>query len=231
MIIVDSNEAGMCRYKNKPCHEHLREKGIPVDIRPIEFCDYIVTNNDPEKPISVGVERKEAKDFVNSIKDGRIFNQAFLMSLVFPKSFILVEGYITDALLYSQFPRSAFIGALVSLGIKTAPYGMKGSISVITMEFRRDTIDFLARLHEKVMKGDLERLPRLVVKGKKEFDKRAVLVAMLQAIPGVGLERAKRIAERYESIKDLVERATINDLVKINGIGFELAKKIISYIR
>jgi len=218
VVLVDSKEPK--NYVDK-----LRNEGLPVEVRDILFCDYIVTVNN----YSIGIERKTAEDFVASIIDGRIFNQAYMLSTMFPVSYIIVEGFISEALSYTAFSRRAYIGALVSLALKTSPHGQRGRISIINVELDVDTVLFIKYLHKKLEEGDFERLPRVRLPKKSIIDRKGVMIAMLQVIPGVGEERAKKIAGAYNSVAELLT-TTPDKLAMIDGISYNLAKKILYYL-
>lgn len=202
----------------------LRSEGLPVQREDLQFFDYLVSVRNHEIP----VERKEVNDFVASIEDGRIFNQAHVMSTVSEISFIVVEGSPMLALAERKFPRAAFIGALSSLVLKRSPYGKKGWISIVVLDTVYDTVLFLKHLHRQIEEGNLHRLPVNRVR-KTMIDKRTVVVAMLQAIPGIGPETAYRIAERYPSISHLI-KADVRELASIPGVGPVRARRIKEYL-
>lgn len=218
VVVVDSKEPAKMR-------ELLRNEKVPTVVEDIEFCDYLVKVGD----YSIPVERKTASDFVASIEDGRIFLQAYMMSTVSPIGFIVVEGSPVIVLMERRFPRQAYIGALSSLALKRSPYGERGQISVIVVDTEYDTVLFLKYLHRQLEEGKLHRLPKLNIRGKRLLDKRGVLVAMLQAIPGVGEERARRLAERFGSVERLV-RASVAEIASVEGVGTQLARRIKEYL-
>ncbi len=218
VIYVDSREPeGIVKL--------LRNQGVPVEVRDITWVDYLVCVGKYVVPI----ERKDASDLVNSIVDGRVFNQAYMMSTLAPISYIVVEGSPSIALMERRFPRRAYLGALVSLALKRSPYGFKGNVSLIVVDSIHDTSTFLALLHKQLEEGDLDRLPVLKLKGKKLLDKKGVMIAMLQAIPGVGRERARRIAEAFNSVKELIE-APVSKIANVEGVSLSLARRIKEYL-
>ena len=218
MIYVDNNEP-------EEMLQLLRREGLPVQREQLQFFDYLVSVRDYEVP----VERKEVHDFVASIEDGRIFTQAYVMSSVSEISFIVVEGSPMLVLSERRFPRQAFIGALTSLVLKRSPYGKKGFISLVVLDTKYDTVLFLKYLHKQLEEGKLYRLPRQQIRGKKLMNKKGVLIAMLQAVPGIGTELAYRIAEHFGSIKRLAE-ADVREIASVPGVGLQTAKRIKEYL-
>jgi len=68
-VCVDSNEAAMAgKIVN-----YLRLSGCSVKVVNLPDCDYLVSDR-------CGIERKEVKDFAQSLKDGRLFEQARRLS-------------------------------------------------------------------------------------------------------------------------------------------------------
>ena len=191
----------------------------------IDIADYIVMNND----VAVAIERKEAKDFVSSIEDGRIFNQAFLLSSLFDISFIVVEGPPSMALFDTRFPRRAYLGALSSLVLKTSPYGRRGRIGIVCVDSYHDTAQFIVLLHKQLQEGKLHRLPRLVVKNKREIDIKMASIMALQAVPGIGPEVAYRLVERFGNLYNVL-RASLGEIASVEGVGPERARRIKFYL-
>lgn len=105
-ICVDSNEAS----KQKAIITHLKFNGFNVEIRPLDVCDFVVSDR-------VGVERKDASDFLGSMKDGRLFNQARDMAEIYEKPVIILEGSMKKALKRSRMRPSSIYGAMSSIAL------------------------------------------------------------------------------------------------------------------
>ena len=90
-ICVDSNEAS----KRKDIITYFKFNGFDVEIKPLDVCDYVVSDR-------VGVERKDASDFIGSMKDGRVFSQAKGMAEIYEKPVIILEGAMKKALKRSR---------------------------------------------------------------------------------------------------------------------------------
>jgi len=173
----------------------------------------------------VAVERKESSDFVASIKDGRLHEQLYQMSVFTPISFLVVIGNISMALLESKFPRQAYIGALISATLKRSPEGAQGYVSVISLDTIYDFMLFLKYLHKQLEEGDLIRLPSLNVQKR---DLKYLQVATLSTLPGVGEAYATKLLEKFGSIYNVVN-ASLPQLESV--LGKAKAKKIYNYIR
>jgi Fanconi anemia group M protein len=127
-ICIDSNEAS----KQHSVISYLKFNGFYVDIKPLDVCDYVVSDR-------VGVERKNASDFLGSLKDGRLFNQARDMAEIYEKPILILEGQMKKALKRSRMRSSSVYGALSSLSLE---YG----INIIPTDDPESTAILLHRL-------------------------------------------------------------------------------------
>ncbi len=66
--------------------KHLKELGgAEVEVKTLDVADYVVSED-------VGIERKSANDFIQSIIDGRLFDQVERLKRAYEKPVIIVEG-------------------------------------------------------------------------------------------------------------------------------------------
>src|SRR3989337_4157601 len=86
-VCVDSNEASA----RPDIVNNLRMAGCEVEVRKLPICDYVVSDR-------CGIERKNARDFISSMKDLRLFNQAREISACYEKPILALEGHLQRAL-------------------------------------------------------------------------------------------------------------------------------------
>jgi DNA excision repair protein ERCC-4 len=214
MIIVHPNEP--VEVKN-----FLRNEKIPYkEYSSLPF-DYLVSVGENR----IAVERKESSDFVNSIKDGRLHEQLYHMSVFTPISFLVIIGNITMALMDNKFPRQAYIGALISATLKRSPDGAQGFVSVVNLDTIYDFMLFLKYLHKQLEEGDLIRLPKMNV---QKSDLKHLQVMTLSTLPSVGEVYATKLIEKFGSIYNVVN-ATLPQLESV--LGKSRAKKVYNYVR
>ena len=102
VVVVDKRE------EKSGVPEHLLELGVSVRLEFLEVGDYLL-------PGDVLVERKTARDFLSSLIDGRLFEQAANLASSSENPTLIIEGDLSEAL--ERFGRGeAFWGALASLG-------------------------------------------------------------------------------------------------------------------
>ncbi|MEO2152454.1 MAG: ERCC4 domain-containing protein, partial [Thermococcus sp.] len=63
----------------------LKELGAEIEVRTLDVADYVVSEE-------VGIERKSANDFIQSIIDGRLFDQVERLKRAYEKPVIIIEG-------------------------------------------------------------------------------------------------------------------------------------------
>ncbi|RLE45377.1 MAG: DNA repair protein [Candidatus Methanomethylicota archaeon] len=206
MIYVDDREP------EEIC-EMLSNLGIEFHRKRLEVGDYLIKYGSFE----VAVERKDIRDYVSSLIDGRLFNQCYALSTAFDKSFIFIIGDFDEVA--DRIDKKAFIGSLVSIALR------EGDGKVFPIQVKEDVEFCLALkfLNSQIESGRIKAIPR----AKKARD---AAVAMLMAIPGVGEERAKRLLERFGSVWRIVN-ASVTELMRVEGIGEKQAKRIYDFVR
>lgn len=160
------------------------------------------------------VERKTLIDLTASIKDGRLFTQGLRLANAPLRGVMILEGRPKD-LAGSRMRREAIRGALVTL---TVFFGIPVLRSIDPGE-TAGLILTTARQARTYARGALRR-PGHRPKGKPRTQSR-----ILQSLPGIGPERARRLIERFGSIEAVVTAST-DDLAYVPGIGKATANAI-----
>jgi Fanconi anemia group M protein len=193
------------RERNSNVCFYLKEFGAVVSFKRIEVGDYIISDN-------VCIERKSSSDFVSSIIDGRIFNQAEEMKRNFAKTVIIVEGNNSDG----RITENAYKGAIASLI-------MNYDAVVVNVENEKET----ARMIYFLAKKEQEEFDRNVaIKGKKKpKDVKEMQQFFLSSLPGVSSVIAKRMLQKFGYVKDIVN-ASEKEIESVKGLRKKEAKKI-----
>ncbi len=173
-IIVDSREASSAEKIVKG----LIEKGANVKTQLLEKGDYILSDQ-------CAVERKTVNDFVYTLTRRYLFEQIFTLKDVYPKSLVVLEGYMPIIYKYSNIQPSSVWGAMFNLA--------KNGVSLISTSSYKETIDFLytAAKQEQMVE---KRSPMVHAFKKCDTlsDSQLYLVASL---PNVGREKALAILD------------------------------------
>jgi len=204
MIFVDDREP-------ERILEMLRNMGVEALRKRLELADYLITH----QSFAVAVERKSSSDYVSSIADGRFFDQLHNLSKSYELSFLCIIGRPD----FSRISREAFIGSFLSIALKS-----KRRIIPVQLESEKDFCMMLRSLDRQLRRGDLRTAPRLRKTDAEDS------IAMLTAIPGVGVEKARRLLRKFGNVQRVVN-ASIPELMRVNGIGEKQARRIYDFVR
>jgi DNA excision repair protein ERCC-4 len=182
--------------------------GVTIKIEHLTAGDYCIDG-------AVLIERKTAVDFAQSLIDGRLFGQANRMSKSSLRSAYIIEGTGAEwsALGVS---REALQGALVTLMLIFDIPVFRSIDSAESARLIVYTGSQLMRLR------DPNHVPYREVKAKR---KKTRQLRILQSLPGVGPDRAKRLLERFGTIRACFG-ASVEELQNVEGIGPKTAAAI-----
>ncbi|HIP56599.1 MAG TPA: hypothetical protein EYH02_00800 [Ignisphaera aggregans] len=211
MVVVYVDE----REKSSRVPSLLSSMGVTVIFKALDVGDYIVSER-------IGIERKSANDFVKSIVDGRLFDQARRLREVFEKPVIIIEGSLSKALKAFNVRRSAVQGAYLALGIDMG-------IVIVFTRSEEESAEIIKRLaiREQEKQGGVKaisvRKPRLSTVEEWQL-------YILQCFPHIGPKTARRILEVLGSIQRFCN-ASPSELAKIEGLSEKKASEIVQILR
>jgi Fanconi anemia group M protein len=161
----------------------------------------------------VGIERKSAKDFNASVKDGRLFNELFELKKNFSRPILIIEG---DPFIDSNITQNALYGAIASIILNLG-------ITIYKTNTPSDTAMFLFQLAKKEQSNSKGEM-------KLRFDKKPLEISNLleyivAGIPGINSLRAKNLLRDLRSLQEIFN-ADIGDLIKVDNIGKKIAQEI-----
>ncbi len=195
-VVVDERE--------KSCNvpRYLRELGVRVIFRQLSVGDYVISED-------CAIERKSIRDFVNSVSNRRIFDQAYRLAEAYSKPALIIEGN----------PR--FASSVLKAGIKA----MYGAIAFIWMAYNVPTFFTLSEretaelIHAFARHEQAAIRKRIVIRSKPRLEStRDWQLFVVQSFPGIGPKLAERLLKRFGSIKRIVNASPI-ELALVEGIG------------
>ena len=205
--------------------EHIHGLATEVSMLPERYgCDILWRARDSWW----GVQRKEIKDFIASIQDGRLAREVAMMKPL-PIKVVIIEGRVkwsTDDVLMigswnTNITRTQFEGMLMSLMEKGVHVTWTGS----TRETARWTRQF-AKWSSKLRHGSLERRPGPVSPWGNVSDEDWA-DHLLQGFDGMGTEKAKAIVKHFGGVP-MQWTVTEADLMQVPGIGKVLARRLLN---
>ncbi len=139
-IVVDHREL------NTTIAASLRLQGIDVDVQTLAVGDFQIGDR-------VLIERKRVRDFVDSLLDGRLLEQAHRLVAAAPRPLLLIEG--GDLFMQRAVHMNALMGALATLTVDLG-------LPVVTTADGEETARFLAiaARREQALLGALTKAAR-----------------------------------------------------------------------
>ena len=200
LVFADSREG------NSKVIRHLSEMEIDVKIQSMAVADYQVSDE-------VAIERKTAKDFVDSIVDKRLFKQARELSEEFKRPLMILEG---DDLYSGMINPNAIRGSIASIALD---FG----ISIIPTRNAQDTAAMIKRIAIREQSG--EKVPIQIRTDKKPVSLFEQQLFIIESLPNIGPVNAKNLLEHFGSVSNVIN-ASESELQEVEGIGLKTAKSI-----
>ncbi|MFH1631251.1 MAG: ERCC4 domain-containing protein [Candidatus Aenigmatarchaeota archaeon] len=201
IIYADTRELSSRIAKILSKHCVVNEKQLPV-------ADYLLSER-------VAVERKRIPDFLQSIVDGRLFEQLCRMKDQFEKPVLIIEG---NENMYDErkIHPNAINGALAAITIDM-------SISIIWTKNNLETARMLFTIAKR---EQLDIKSSNCIRGKiKPKSLNQEQEFLLAGLPKINSVLARRLLKHFRS-PEKVFLASEDDLQEVEGIGEKLAKKI-----
>jgi len=212
-VVVDSREAS----KNKKIVDELRRRGVTVAVAALNAGDYYLLSAGNGSPILV--ERKTVLDFVNSIRDNRIWDQAKRLREAAAsdgaKPVILLEGWLGLVEKKTKWRITAVLRIIDEL---TLDWG----IPVIPSPNWYATAAWIAAKARSLGETGRKRVLRLRVE-KKPPTLRERILYVAEGLVGPTL--ARRLLEKFKTLRRIAN-ASVAELMTVEGIGEKRAREI-----
>jgi len=203
-LIVDSREASTAAKIVKG----LIERGVKIKTKTLEKGDYILSDQ-------CAVERKTVTDFAYTLTRRYLFEQLFRLKDYYPKSLILLEGYLPIIYKFSHIQPAAIWGAIFNLA--------KNGIAIINTKSYKESIDFLyvAARQEQIV----EKRTPMIHPFKKTETLSDAQVFFIASLPNIGREKATAILKSYKT--PLNALTNVDDWSKtVYGLGPIISNKV-----
>lgn len=194
------------REGNSKVIRHLSEMEIDVKVQAMDVGDYQVSDE-------VVIERKTAKDFVDSIVDKRLFKQARSLMEEFKRPLIILEG---DDLYNGMINPNAIRGSIASIALD---FG----ISIIPTRNAQDTAAMIKRIAIREQSG--EKTPIQIRTDKKPVNLWEQQLFIIESLPNIGPVNAKNLLEHFGTVANIIN-ASESQLQEVEGIGKKTATNI-----
>ena len=186
LVFADSREHGSVI-------DRLFKNGINVKVGQLKAGDFIISED-------VGVERKTTDDFVNSLVDKRLFEQAQKLKQNFVRPLYIIEGNFENLFSVRNVDSKAILGALTSLILDW-------QVPLLFSRNPEETADIITNL------------------AKREQVDNKKLVSVIEGLPNIGPTAARNLLKHFTTPKNILN-ASIEELKEVDGIGKILAEQI-----
>ena len=200
LVIVDPRERSLARM--------LESMGVGVTLRVLEVGDYVVSDR-------VGIERKTADDFVDSLvgAERNIFAQLKDLARSYERPILILEGRDLYA---RQVHPNAIRGALASIAVD---FG----VAIIPTADEDETVSVIAAIARREQQAGggsphaHGKKTHRTLKEQQEY--------LVSSIPGVGNAVAKNLLRHFGSV-ERVFAASAEELKEVELVGPKTAERI-----
>lgn len=213
-VTIDSRE----QSRITSATQYYENQGYEVEVAELKIGDYLFQNQ-------VCFEFKTIPDFISSIQNGRVFNQAINMAENYDYHYVIIQGdehtrsrSLGMSQQYIPVNITQYLGALASLNRFTTV--IESYNPIVEEAYYRMMITAHKAIQNKPL---VKKFPRK--------DKNPAFNYLCYCIYGVSAKRAQDIVYtcHLKTMEDLFN-LTHQDLIKIDGIGDNLADRILQSI-
>lgn len=200
VVVVDDRET------QSRVVEHLHRLGAAVEIRRLEQGDY-------QAGAGVVIERKTAKDFMDSLVERDLLGQVRELAEQSLRPVLIVEG--EDLYSARNIHPNAVRGALAAIAVDLG-------VAVFQTRDAEETAAMIYVLARRAESGREQKAhhPHKSLRSAREEQEYVV-----SAFPGVGLKNARALLEYFGSVEAVVN-AGFDELTRVKGVGEKMARSI-----
>ncbi len=175
---------------------------VPVQL---SVGDYVLSDR-------IAVERKTTGDFLESIRDGRLFEQVKKLRNDYKAPVLIIEG---ESLFSRNFHENSIYGAIASI---ISDF----NVPVIFTRNPEETAKLLKALYRRER---AEHREIALHKERKPMTLEERQRYIVESLPSVSAKLSKRLLEHFGSVRDVMN-AEVSELVDVKGIGRKTAESI-----
>jgi ERCC4-type nuclease len=178
---------------------------VEIEAGSLDVGDYLIGPG-------AAVERKAGGDFVASLLDGRMAEQAAKLRATYDKVVWIIEGNPYDG--HIALEPKVITGAISHLAV------VEGA-TVLRTQSPQETADLLLSMAKRLQDGRRD----LVLRPSKPADPRLLAEYIVSGLPRIGRAKARALLERFGSVRG-VFTADVADIAAIHGFGRKTAEAI-----
>ena len=219
-VLIDDREVD----RISPASKYFKELEHKVLVTELLYGDYVFV--DEESKQKVAFEYKSVEDYISSLTDYRVFNQALNQSNEFDWHFVIIVG--TDEERKEAIKeKGRYSGRYVS---NEQFYGSFASLVEVTSIIQTPNQEIAFMTMEKIATKCLRDRP--VVKRFQKSRGTPAFRLLVNNVNRVGYITAERICEKLEleTVEDVLN-LTISKLIEVDGVGEKTARNIMVQLK
>jgi len=214
-IVLDSREDS----KNPDFRKELSRRGLRVAVQELPAGDFLLLSSSIREKKPVLIERKTVVDFANSIRDGRVWDQAKRLAEAASRDgyqpIIVIEGWLGVLEKRYGWRIQSILRAIDTIMIEF-------DIPILNTPNKAATIEWIAAKAKSLGKTEEKRIYRLRVE-KKPLTLNDRILYVAESIVGPVL--ARKLLKEFKTLKNIAN-ASIKELMAVEGIGEKRAREI-----
>lgn len=210
-ILIDIHE------EDSEIREMLTAVELPVVLKTLKYGDIIIIGKR-----TYMIERKTVEDFLNSLRDKRIFRQLFNVSCRSSRAYLIIEGNLWETVLESEFTFEYVYSFIAYISASTSNFGMNAPINVIETKNPIITSIIIRKLYKMAI-NDSQPIMKPQIEGK---DSRIPAnVRMLAQIPGIGQLESENLLKYHGTLRTVLN-STEASFIALHGFGKKRYEKL-----
>lgn len=222
-VIIDSRE----KARKEPARIFYSGKGHEASIEMLEVGDYLFDDQ-------VVFEYKEIGDFMSSILNESLFNEAANQSLKYPYHYVIIVGDVKDYVKGRWvYHKSRWKGDYPSYIVKNYSmyYGALRRLRVFTTPI--ECYDMKQAFYEMLLQSIkcLDGKSKYYSNVSRQVESQDPIDVLLTSCKGVSIKKAEAIRKHHtlNNVYDLMN-LTINNFEEVEGIGSKTSTNIYEFI-
>lgn len=222
-IIIDTRERG----RVDRAKEHYTNKGHKVTVRKLDVGDYLFNDK-------VVFEYKRIDDFMNSIKNKSLFNEAANQSLQYPYHYVIIVGDLYDYLNSSwDYVKSSWDGGYEKYVVSNK-FRFDGALRRLrsftcTIECGTESVAFDEMLLQASKCCDGKS--RYYTNVSRMVQSQDAVDVILCSAKNISIKKCRNIRDTYNvgSLEDLLS-LSLEDFCNVKGIGESTSKSLYDFL-
>lgn len=192
----------------------LAKSACRIEFKQLDVADFVISDR-------IGIERKTVEDFLQSLIDGRLFEQIQRLVQTYPAPFLILEGNPAELFSTRNIHPHALVGCLTTIATRYR-------LPILYAESAEQTADFIYVTAKREQTGKKKEFS--IRPGKKGHSLAERQRFVIESLPHTGPRLARTLLTHFGSIRNIVN-ARYEELQLVENLGEKKAKRILRVLR